>query len=213
MKIKVRFVQGGRGGYTYEWTGDSTLGIGDKVFTPSGEAVVTALSSDYVGPLVSINTRSLDNTRIHLTATDLSEAAVCAAQRIRSSKGLNHASTYKRSMAIRIEEEIIGILGEMACCKAFGIPFALNLGRFHHEADLLGCFDVRAIGKRGHRCIIRDNDPDDRLTILVLVEYPIADILGYIRSGDAKDPRWLDNPNDYRMSWFVPASELHQLFR
>jgi hypothetical protein len=138
------------------------------------------------------------------------------------SKGLNPASTYKRTMPQRFHEELLGALGEIAFGKASGKYFVPRLNTFHETADCQGDIEVRATDLCDGRLIVRDNDDDGRKFVLAIVsdnpkESPqskhrtIVRLMGWITGEDARQQQWLTNPNGDRPAWFVPQGSLNDM--
>jgi hypothetical protein len=138
------------------------------------------------------------------------------------SKGLNPASTYKRTMPQRFHEELIGALGEIAFGKASGKYFLPRLNTFHGTSDCLSDIEVRATDRQDGSLIVRNNDEGGRRFVLAIVsddpeECPqskhttLVRLMGWISCEDAKQSQWLRNPNGRRPSWFVPQDCLKSM--
>lgn len=127
-----------------------------------------------------------------------------------SAKGHNHASTYERSFYLRLEEETVGAVGEYAFCKYLGVAWDESVDTYHNVPDV-GSVEVRATRLDVGSLIVRDNDADDRVFVLVTGTPPQVEIRGWIRGGDAKRPEFSRNPNAYRQAWFVPQRALGRL--
>lgn len=136
-----------------------------------------------------------------------------AADRMATSNtaGWNHASTYERDYLERTREEIIGACGEMAAALALNVFWSPSVNTFHAVSDLPGNVEVRSTPKTTGRVslIIRDNDPDDRVYVLVVGVPPTLDVVGWYIGADAKQPHYLSDPGEKRPAWFVPRAELH----
>lgn len=124
---------------------------------------------------------------------------------------LNHASTYRRTYAERINEEVIGACGEMALCKAMGWYFSPSVNTFHTIPDVGANIEVRSTARDNGSLIVRDNDDNDRWYVLVTGEPPCMTVRGRIRGDQAKHPRWVRDPHGHRRAWFVPQSALEPL--
>ncbi len=127
---------------------------------------------------------------------------------ISNERDLNHASTYVRGYVERIKQETLGACGEMAVCKVIGKFWKPSVNTFHNIADIEPDIEVRSTDRQDGCLIVRDNDPDERWYFLVIGEPPNVTVVGYIRGADARQERWLRNPNDFRKAYFVPQSAL-----
>lgn len=138
-----------------------------------------------------------------------------AADRMATSNeaGWNHASTYKRSHLERTVEEVVGACGEMAAAIALNVFWSPSVNTFHKVSDLPGNVEVRSTTKVNGRVslIIRDNDPADRIYVLVTGEPPTLDVVGWYIGADARQDRWRCDPKELRPAWFVPRDELHPI--
>lgn len=130
---------------------------------------------------------------------------------ISEGRGLNHASTYSRTWMQRLGEEITGACGERAFCKARDIHWDSSVNTFHHEPDAGDRWEVRATRRANGSLIVRDNDPPDRLYVLVTGEPPHMVVRGWMRGSEARSDAYARNPNGYRPAWFVPQSALRRL--
>lgn len=150
---------------------------------------------------------------IPITLTEFSAAKDAAWMRIVASKakGLDPASTYKRTMLKRLEEEIVGAVGEIAVGKWSGSFFVPSVNTFHRVPDCLGNVEVRSTTNSTGCLIVRDNDASDRKYVLAILENDNVNLIGWIPGVEAKNDRWLKNPNQYRPAWFVPQSELNPM--
>lgn len=150
---------------------------------------------------------------VELTAWEYKAAVDLANTRmaISNDRGLNHASTYRRTYAERVREETVGACGEMALCKAMNWFFSPTVNTFHGSPDVGDRWEVRATERENGSLIVRDNDADDRWYVLVVGEPPVLRIAGYIRGSDAKQAEWLRDPHGHRPAWFVPQSALKQI--
>jgi hypothetical protein len=127
---------------------------------------------------------------------------------VSNSNGMNHASTYERDHLTRIQQEIVGACGEMAVCKTLGKFWSPSVNTFHAIADVAADIEVRSTDRLDGSLIVRDNDADDRFYFLVVGVPPLLNVIGYIQGVDAKQDRFVRNPNGHRSAWFVPQSEL-----
>lgn len=140
-------------------------------------------------------------------AVDLANARMA----ISNDRNLNHSSTYARTYAERVREEVVGACGEMALCKAMNWFFSPTVNTFHNTADVYDRWEVRATERSDGSLIVRDNDNEERWYVLVTGDPPVMTIRGYILGADARRDEWLRNPHGHRPAWFVPQSALKKL--
>lgn len=151
--------------------------------------------------------------QVTLTHWEYKAAVDCANIRMATSNaaGWNNASTYKRTYAERIAEEIIGVCGEISACKALGWYWSPSVNTFHHTPDVGSDVEIRATAKDNGSLIHRDNDDPARWYILVTGEPPNMIVRGRIKGYDARRDEWVRNPHGHRQAWFVPQSALEPL--
>ena len=153
---------------------------------------------------------------VPLTLSEVVQCYFVAGHRITASdaQSLNHASTYKRGIRTRFDEESVGAIGERAFAKWLNVYSTDPVNTFHNTPDCGDRFEVRSTAVRNGRLIVRDNDADDRIFVLALVGLDGRVILrGWIRGADAKHPQWLWNPNGSRQSWGVAQESLMPMER
>lgn len=151
--------------------------------------------------------------RIELSLTEWHHAVQTAVLRmmVSSASRLRHASTYERNWAQRLDEEVTGSVGEIAVAKSIGQFHIGSVNTFHRVPDCFGNAEVRATRRENGCLIVRDNDADDRLFVLVVGDPPVVRIVGFLRGADAKRDEWLRNPHGHRAAWFVPQAALHPI--
>lgn len=127
---------------------------------------------------------------------------------------INHATTYRRTTLTRLQEETIGCCAELAIAKLFDRYTIPTVGTFHVKPDFLHDVEIRGTGHESGRLIVRDNDASERRYVLATVsgiageQTTTVTFHGWMYGYEAKQARWLTNPNNYRSAWFVPQSEL-----
>jgi hypothetical protein len=131
---------------------------------------------------------------------------------VSNDRQMNNSSTYERDYLKRIREEIVGACGEQAFAKMHGLYWPPSVNTFHVVPDV-GEVEVRATEVPTGRLIVRDNDPEDRWYYLMIGDFrkgawPQFRLAGCMKGAAAKQDQWLDNPNGYRESWFVPQDAL-----
>lgn len=104
----------------------------------------------------------------------------------------------------------MGAVGELAFAKYREIPWDESVDTYHGTPDV-GGVEVRATTYEDGHLVIRDNDADDRIFVLVTGSAPEVEIRGWIRGADAKRDEFLRDPHGYRQAWFVPQDALGRL--
>ena len=125
-------------------------------------------------------------------------------------EGLNHSTTYKRTLEERLREETVGILGELAVFSFLGRG-NLMINTFHKIADAGEDVECRATHHQNGSLIVRDNDDDNRRYILATVSRNEVTLHGWILGKEAKQKRFERNPNNYRPAWFLPQENLNTM--
>lgn len=105
--------------------------------------------------------------------------------------------------------DIDGALGELAVAKMFNVYWDAGVGTF--KAPDVDRFQVRSTKLPNGCLIIRDNDNEDSIFILVTGEPPILTVAGWIKAEDGKLDKWKRAPNGRSESWFVPRTALHPM--
>lgn len=151
---------------------------------------------------------------IELTIPEFGQAVATAWLRIMASamQRLNHATTYKRTLVKRLEEEVVGACGEIAVGKFADRWFVPSVNTFHRVPDCLGDVEVRATAHFDTgRLIVRGNDADDRRYVLALVDGQRVRLAGWLHGHEAKRPEWVQDPHNQRPAWFVPQDALRSM--
>jgi hypothetical protein len=150
---------------------------------------------------------------ISLTIPEFGQAIQTAWVRIVASSaiGLNHATTYTRSMIERFEQEVVGACGEIGVGKWIGKWFVPSVGTFHRVPDCLQDVEVRATRNFDGCLIVRGNDSPKRRFILALVDGLRVRLAGWILGAEARDPKWVADPHGHRSAWFVKQPGLRPM--
>ena len=90
------------------------------------------------------------------------------------------------------ENEIIGVLGEIAAARHFGIPFVPNINQFKRPD--VGKWAVRTTKYPKGKLLIRPGDPaTDPYMLVTIPTFRAANIIGWIEGKDAMtDDNWYD---------------------
>jgi hypothetical protein len=153
---------------------------------------------------------TLDCPTVRLTQAEIRWAYDIGMARMAesTSRGWQPARSQDRDLELRRRYEWAGCMGELAVAKWAGIEWSASVNTFHSEPDV-GPWDVRTTIGHGRCLIVRDNDHEERVVVLVSTMEPGRLYLrGWLYAGDARQPRWLRDPHGKRPSWFVPPGEL-----
>lgn len=152
-------------------------------------------------------------TVVSISTQEVMACLFTAIQRITASEaqGLNHRTTYDRPIRTRIDEELVGAIGERAFAKWIGVYGGDSVNTFHSIPDC-GEFEVRATALKAGSLIVRNNDADERRFVLACVALDGRVILrGWLSGLEAKQERWKKDPGIRRPSWFVPQVNLRKM--
>lgn len=102
---------------------------------------------------------------------------------------------------------IEGACGEMAAAKAMGRFYSGSVNTFRDGGDV-GSIQVRTRSKEGYELIVRENDRDDDVFVLVVGRAPMFRVLGWMRGRDAKQAEWRKEHGGRVAAYFVPTAAL-----
>lgn len=106
-------------------------------------------------------------------------------------------------------EDIEGACAEQAVAKVLNRYWGGGIGTY--KAGDVGPLQVRWTASHNNSLIIRDQDDDMAVYILVTGLCPFYQVQGWIKGIDAKQDIYLRGPNDRPPAYFVPASALRDL--
>lgn len=128
------------------------------------------------------------------------------------------------NVSARIGNDVLGVLGEYAFCKAAGIQWESRLGSFHSLADADSHFEIRTACYRKSHLPIRLGDVFSRTFVLVTCsELPVFDIAGWIVGHEGielhkrrfgPDPIVSEKPNAMSRNdpcWWCPHDQLRPI--
>ena len=101
---------------------------------------------------------------------------------------------------------------DAAVCKALDVQWTASNNTLKRVADIPPDIEVRSRsggGPKGDCLIIRPNDPDDRIHILVLGHCPRYELVGAMRAGEAKQEQWWSDYNGRGAAFFLPPTALY----
>ena len=106
------------------------------------------------------------------------------------------------------EIHIQGAGGELAFARYRNLYWSGSVNTFKKGGDV-GDIQVRTRSNPDYDLIVRPEDRDEDTFVLVVGTIPRFRIIGWIRGGDAKQPRFLKHHASRPRAYFVPQTELH----
>lgn len=132
---------------------------------------------------------------------------------------LRHAESIKNGSADAHELDptvsglslhVEGASAELALAKFLGKYWPCTVNTFK-QPDLSKKIQVKHTNKSKPRLLVRPNDEDDHVFVLVTGRSPHFQIHGWMYGREAKQKKWEDNPLGRPLAWFVPKEELHDI--
>jgi len=105
---------------------------------------------------------------------------------------------------------INGACGEMAVAKALGIYWAGSINTFKKERDV-GKWEVRTRSKDYYDLLIRPDDDENNIYILVTGEIPTFKVQGFILGKSAKRQEWMKDYGGRPPAYFIPKEYLSDI--
>jgi len=103
---------------------------------------------------------------------------------------------------------IEGAAGEMAVAKGLGLYWDASVDTFKGSPDLPG-IQVRTRSRDDYDLIVRPDDPDNEVFVLVTGRSPTFWLRGWINGREAKQEQWKRTYGGRPGAFFVPVSALH----
>ena len=127
-------------------------------------------------------------------------------QEISLQKGLkdSHGFDGENGWSIHIE----GAGGEMAVAKYANTYWMGSVNTFKKINDV-GKVEVRTRSRDYYDLLIRNDDKNEDVFVLVVGKIPDFKIVGWLKGKDAKKPEWLKTYANREAAYFVPQSELN----
>jgi hypothetical protein len=107
------------------------------------------------------------------------------------------------------EYHILGARGEIAFRKFIGSSGALTVNTFRSVPDVDG-YEVRTRSRDDYDLILRSDDPDDKIYVLVVGRGCRFRVVGWLRGSE----RYRHGQKAYGgrpPAWFVPQCDLHEM--
>lgn len=105
---------------------------------------------------------------------------------------------------------IEGACGEQAAARSTGRWWPASNRTYKRDCDVLG-FEVRTRSSHFYDLIIRPNDPDNRVFVLVTGRAPDFCVRGWIYARDGKLAEYERQHANRAAAYFVPQSALHPI--
>lgn len=110
------------------------------------------------------------------------------------------------------QNHVEGACGEVAVAKLLGKYWGGSVNTFKEGGDLDATgWEVRTRSSHHYDLIIRKDDADDRVFILVTGNAPNYQVHGWILAADGKQPKWLKDYGGHGDAYFVPKDALRGL--
>lgn len=107
-------------------------------------------------------------------------------------------------------EHIEGACGEMAVSKFLGIYWDGGIDTFK-KADIGATIQVRTRSSHSYDLIVRPDDYDDDIYVLVTGKCPTYRIWGYISGSEAKKNEYIQTHANRPAAYFVPKNALKEI--
>jgi hypothetical protein len=146
---------------------------------------------------------------VTLTELEISYAVLVGTARRNESINKNLDSSRRHSSDVW-GIDIEGAAAELAYCKGMGYYFLPTVNTFK-AADIGTDVQIRSTKLPDGKLIVRHDDPNEHIYVLVVGEVPDFKIIGYIFGHAAKRSVWLYNPGGREPAYFVPQDALKPL--
>lgn len=105
---------------------------------------------------------------------------------------------------------IEGALGELALAKYLGKYWDGSVNTFKRQGDV-GQIQVRTRSRDDFELLVRPDDRDEDIFVLVVGQAPRYRVVGWIRGSEAKRPEWQQTYGQRPPAYFVPQASLKPL--
>ncbi len=104
---------------------------------------------------------------------------------------------------------IEGACAEIAVAKALSVYWEPTVNTFRSGGDIGNNIQVRCRSTDDYDLLIRQNDKDEQIFILITGKIPEFCVRGWIIAGEAKrHPEWIREHGGRPPAWFVPQEAL-----
>jgi hypothetical protein len=150
----------------------------------------------------------MTNTSINITLAWHEYAMASEIGRLRQLTSVRRGSQDNHGFTgLGWSEHIEGACGEMAVSKFLGVYWDGGIDTFK-SADVGANIQVRTRSSHNYELIVRPDDYDDDIYVLVTGKCPNYRIRGYIYGNEAKMSEYLQNHGNRPSAYFVPHSKL-----
>ena len=104
------------------------------------------------------------------------------------------------------ERDIQAAAAEQAFAKARNKYWDYSVNTF--KKPDVGDVQIRHTTRNSGKLIVRPDDSDEEIFVLVTGEIPEFTIRGYMRGCEAKQDQFIDNPGGGKPCWMVPQKDL-----
>lgn len=144
---------------------------------------------------------------VKLTAYELMQAATMGSLRQISAitKGLPDRHGFA---GLGWSEHIEGSCGELAVAKALDRYCSGSVNTFKTGGDLGANVQIRTRSRHDYELIVRPDDRDDDMFVLVTGRSPEMTIRGWLTGAEAKRAEWMRTHGNRSAAFFVPSTAL-----
>jgi len=147
--------------------------------------------------------------QIILNKKELSEACDLAEKRIIGAHELGLHDKHGASKLKNLEYHLLGARGEIAFRKFIGSDEALTVNTFRSVPDVKN-YEVRTRREHHFDLILRKDDPDHKIYVLVTGSGCKYNIAGWLRGSERYSHETKTYSNRPK-AWFIPQSALHHM--
>lgn len=162
-------------------------------------------------PYLDTAAAGVDVITVNLNGADREWAAKIG--KIRWIKSKDKKSRFKGA---KEDDHIVGAAGELAFCRALGLPWPAYYDTFHELPDVHPFWEIRTARPHGLKGIkVAKEDPDHELVVWVRGKMPSFEVMGYLRVGGIKmHPEWHGDPGKKkRPIWLAPPTKMIEIDR
>lgn len=109
------------------------------------------------------------------------------------------------------DRHVLGALGECAFAKATGRYWSGSVNTFKSGGDVGSTIQVRTRSKHDYDLIVREDDKDGDIYVLVTGGPQDFRVHGWMRCEDAKARKYVNNHGGYGEAYFVPQRALRPI--
>ncbi len=107
-------------------------------------------------------------------------------------------------------DHVLGVCGEMVVCKLLGVYWEPTVNTFK-APDIGNRMQVRTRRRHSYDLLVRDDDPDDDVFVLVTGGPRDFVVRGWLDGETAKQERWRQAHGNREPAFFVPQQWLRDI--